>query len=43
MIQLQQARLKAVNMLSVSVNMNFMLTNEEAEIGAASAEDLGKI
>ena len=28
--------------LSVSVNMNFMLTNEEAEIGAASAEDLGK-
>ena len=42
MIQLQMARQNALSALSLSSRMNVMLTNDEAEIGAASSDDLGK-
>ena len=42
MIQLQMARQNALSALSLSSRMNVMLANDEAEIGAASSDDLGK-
>ena len=37
------ARQNALQALTLSARMNVMLDNDEAEIGAASSDDLGKI
>jgi len=42
MIQLQSMRLNSLNALVVSSRLNVILTNEEAESGAVTADDLGK-
>ena len=42
MIQLQTLRLNALSALTVSAKMNTILTNEEAECGAVTVDDLGK-
>jgi hypothetical protein len=36
-------RLSSLNALNVSSRRNVLLTNEEAECGAVTADDLGKI
>jgi hypothetical protein len=43
MIQLQTMRLSSMNALILSSRNNFLLTNEEAESGAVTSDDLGKI
>lgn len=42
MIQLQTMRLSSMNALLVSSRINILLTHEEAECGAVTADDLGK-
>ena len=42
MVQLQTMRLQAANSLNLSARMNSILTNDEVECGAVSADDLGK-
>lgn len=43
MVQLAQNRLTATNMLIVQMQLNNLLTNEEAETGVSSkSEDVGK-
>jgi len=43
MIQIAQTRLQATNLLLASVQMNYVLSNEEAECGVnPNSEDLGK-
>jgi hypothetical protein len=42
MIQLQTMRLSSLNALLVSSRLNVILTHEEAESGAVTADDLGK-
>ena len=43
MVQLQQNRLAAANFLMTQIQMNYLLSNDEAEAGLNSkAEDLGK-
>jgi hypothetical protein len=42
MIQLQTMRLHSMNALQLSARINVLLTNEEAECGAVTADDLGK-
>jgi hypothetical protein len=41
MIQLQTMRLSSLNALTVSARKNVILTHEEAESGAVTADDLG--
>jgi hypothetical protein len=41
MIQIQTMRLSSMNALVVSSRKNIILTNEEAESGAVTADDLG--
>lgn len=43
MIQLQSMRLSSMNALAVSSRINVLLTHEEAESGAVTADDLGKL
>ena len=43
MIQLQTMRLSSMNALAVSARMNVLVTNDEAEAGAVTADDLGKL
>lgn len=43
MIQLQQNRLCSANVLLTNIQMNYLLSNEEAECGVnPNSEDLGK-
>ncbi len=42
MIQLQTMRISSMNALLVSSRINNILTHEEAESGAVTADDLGK-
>ena len=43
MIQLQQNRLQAANCLLTQIQMNYLLSNDEAECGVnPNSEDLGK-
>jgi len=42
MIQIQTMRLSSMNALIVSSRKNVILTHEEAESGAVTADDLGK-
>lgn len=42
MIQLQQNRLTATNLLLTTIQMNFLLCNDEAENGLSNSEDKGK-
>ena len=42
MIQIQTMRLSSMNALIVSSRQNVILTHEEAESGAVTADDLGK-
>jgi hypothetical protein len=43
MIQIQQNQLAATGVLLTSIQLNYLLTNDEAEIGLSStADDLGK-
>ena len=42
MIQIQTMRLSSLNALAVSSRKNILLTHEEAESGAVTADDLGK-
>lgn len=41
-IQLQTMRLSSLNSLQVASRLNVLLTNEEAECGAVTTDDLGK-
>lgn len=43
MIQLQTMRLSSMNALVVSSRRNVLLTNEEAECGAVTTDDLGTL
>ncbi|CDW88146.1 UNKNOWN [Stylonychia lemnae] len=43
MIQLQIARQSALSALTVSSRMNHLLTNDEAECGAVTSDELGKL
>ena len=43
MMQASQTRLTAANMLMTQIQMNYLLLNEEAELGInPNSEDLGK-
>ena len=43
MIQLQTMRLSSMNALALGSRANFLLTHEEAECGAVTSDDLGKL
>lgn len=43
MIQLQSMRMSSLTALQVSARINFLLTNDEAECGAVTSDDLGKL
>jgi len=42
MVQLQTMRLSSLNALQLSARINTILTNDEAECGAVTSDDLGK-
>jgi hypothetical protein len=43
MIQLQTMRLSSLNSLLLSARKNTLLANDEAETGAVTCDDLGKL